>query len=78
MPFTNKCARYLLLSKNRFKVCWGDSLKFFDNEMTKNSMMFMASATFLPGMIFISTCKGLIFASFSLIELNGDVFTNAV
>jgi hypothetical protein len=26
-PFTSKCDKYLLLSKNKFKVCWEDNLK---------------------------------------------------
>lgn len=35
-PLTNRWAKYLLLSRNKFRVCCGDSLKFFDIEITKN------------------------------------------
>ncbi len=44
-PLTNKCDKYLLLSKKRFNVCWGESLKFLDIEITKNYKTLEASLT---------------------------------
>lgn len=57
-PFTNKCAKYLLLSKNKFKVCWGDNLKFFDIEITKNYKIFDESLNYFFWTSFISTFSG--------------------
>lgn len=57
-PLTSKWAKYLLLSRNRFRVCWGDSLKFFDIEITKNYKMFSESRKCFFCTSVISTLRG--------------------
>lgn len=57
-PFTNKCAKYLLLSKNKLRVCCGESLKFLEMEMTKNSRIFYAFFSYFLCTQFISTFNG--------------------
>lgn len=39
-PFAKRCDKYLLLSRNRFKVCCGDILKCFEINIVKNSNVF--------------------------------------
>ena len=54
-PLTNKCAKYLFLSKKRFKVWSGDSLKFLDNNITKNYIILLHSDNFFVPIVFTST-----------------------
>lgn len=57
-PLTSKCAKYLLLSRNRLSVCWGDSLKFLEIEITKNYKMFSESRNCFFCTSVISTLRG--------------------
>jgi hypothetical protein len=55
---TNKCAKYLFWSKNRFRVWFGDNLKFLESEITKNYMIFDAWGKFFDWIVEIETLSG--------------------
>ncbi len=55
---TNKCAKYLFWSKNRFRVWLGDNLKFLESEIIKNYMIFDAWGKFFYWIVEIDTLSG--------------------
>ena len=57
-PLTRRWARYLLLSRKRLRVCWGDSLKFLDMEIIKNSRILFESRNVFLGISVMSTWRG--------------------
>ncbi len=42
-PLASRWERYLLLSRKRLRVCWGDILKCLEMRMVRNSRAFVAS-----------------------------------
>ncbi len=57
-PFTTRCAKNLLLSKNKFNVCWGESLKFLEIVITKNYKILCASLNCFFDTSVMSTLSG--------------------
>lgn len=59
-PFASRWDRYLLLSKKRFRVCWGDILKFFDINMVRNYKVLVASRADFFAIYLMSTLRELL------------------